>query len=77
MIFEILDDKGKAINRIIADPGFVEQKYPGKYRDVTPPPEPVIGVAKVKTLEEKVDELTTKMDAMKVVVDKIDGKVTP
>jgi len=40
MIYEILDDKGKVINRIVADLDFVEKHYPGHYRDVTPPPAP-------------------------------------
>lgn len=64
MIYEILNDKGDVINRIIAEPDFVEKKYKGLYRDVTPPPEPVIKVAPVKTLEEKVDELAAKIDAL-------------
>lgn len=40
MVFEILDDKGKVINTINADLAFVEEHYPGHYRDVTPPPTP-------------------------------------
>jgi hypothetical protein len=38
MIYEILDDKGKVINRINADLEFVTKNYPGKFKDVTPPP---------------------------------------
>ena len=64
-IFEILNDKSKVINRIIAEPDFVELHYKGLYRDVTPPPEPMLEVP-VKTLEEKVDELTAKVDALLV-----------
>jgi hypothetical protein len=64
MIYEILNKEGKVINRVIAGPDFVEKQYKGLYRDVTP--EPVIEEEKapVKTLEEKVDELTAKVDAL-------------
>lgn len=62
-IFEILNDKSKVINRIIAEPDFVELHYKGLYRDVTPPPEPMLEVP-VKTLEEKVDKLMAKVDAV-------------
>ena len=64
MIYEILDDKGAVVNRIIADLDFVEAKYKGLYRDVTPPPVAVEVVAPVKTIEEKVDELSAKIDAL-------------
>ena len=64
-IFEIMDDNGKVINSIIAEPDFVESHYKGLYRDVTPPPEPMLEVP-VKTLEEKVDELMAKVDAVLV-----------
>ena len=45
MIYEILDDAGEVVNRIIADEDFVEQQYPGRYRLVGPetaPYEPAI-----------------------------------
>lgn len=58
MIYEILNEKGQVINRIIAEPAFVERKYKGLYRDVTPPPEKTAEAVPVKTLDEKVDELT-------------------
>lgn len=32
MKYEILDDHGSVVNRIIADPDFVEQHYAGKYK---------------------------------------------
>ena len=64
-IFEIMDDNGKVINSIIAEPDFVELHYKGLYRDVTPPSEPMLEVP-VKTFEEKVDELTAKVDALLV-----------
>ena len=64
-IFEILNDKSKVINRIIAEPDFVESHYKGLYQDITPPPEPMSEVP-VKTLEEKVDELMAKVDAVLV-----------
>ena len=64
-IFEILNDKSKVINRIVAEPDFVELHYKGLYQDATPPPEPMLEVP-VKTLEEKVDELTAKVDAVLV-----------
>jgi hypothetical protein len=40
MIYEIFDNTGAVINRIAADPDFVEANYPGHYQDVTPPPPP-------------------------------------
>ena len=64
MIYEILDDKGAVVNRIIAEPDFVEKEYKGLYRDVTPPPGSSIEVVPVKTIEEKVDELSAKIDAL-------------
>lgn len=67
-IFEILDDKGKVLNRIIAEPAFVEAEYPGKYRDVTPPPVAPAVTVPVKTLEQKVDELSAKIDALTVAM---------
>lgn len=36
MIYEILDDTGAVINRIVADEAFVQSEYPGKYRLVGP-----------------------------------------
>jgi hypothetical protein len=38
MRYEILDDDGNVINTIVADESFVEQMYPGHYREL---PEPV------------------------------------
>ena len=35
--YEILNDSGDVINTIIADASFVEQAYPGHYREVVPP----------------------------------------
>lgn len=34
MIYEILDDNGNVINTINADEAFVEENYPGHYREV-------------------------------------------
>jgi len=45
MRYEILDDEGKVINTIVADPSFVEANYPGKYRLVVDPNEDAILVA--------------------------------
>ena len=47
MIYEILNDAGEVINTIVADQIFVEENYPGHYREigpdpVPPPPPPVI-----------------------------------
>jgi hypothetical protein len=42
MIYEILDDAGAVINRIIADEAFVEANYPGHYRLVGPEPVPYV-----------------------------------
>ena len=63
-IFEIMDDNGKAINSIIAEPDFVESHYKGLYQDITPEPKLLPAAAPVKTLEEKVDELIVKVDAL-------------
>lgn len=40
MIYEILNDAGEVINRILAEEDFVEKKYPGHYRLVGPEPPP-------------------------------------
>ena len=63
-IFEIMDDNGKVINSIIAEPDFVESHYKGLYQDITPEPKLLPTAAPVKTLEEKVDELIVKVDAL-------------
>lgn len=42
MIYEILDDAGNVINRIIADEAFVEANHPGHYRLVGPEPMPYV-----------------------------------
>jgi len=46
MIYEILNDAGEVINTIVADKVFVEENYPGHYREVgpepTPPPPPPV-----------------------------------
>ena len=42
MIYEIFDNTGAVINRISADPDFVEANYPGHYLDVTPPTPPPV-----------------------------------
>lgn len=38
MRYDILDGNGNVINTIIATPEFVEQNYPGHYREVIEPP---------------------------------------
>ena len=38
MIFEILDDTGAVVNTIVADLAFVQENYPGRYREVPQPP---------------------------------------
>ena len=38
MIYEILDDTGAVVNTIVADLAFVEENYPGRYREVPQPP---------------------------------------
>jgi hypothetical protein len=40
MIYEILDDTNTVINTIVAELSFVEENYPGHFRDVTPPAPP-------------------------------------
>lgn len=34
MKYEILNDAGEVVNTIVADQSFVDQHYPGKYREV-------------------------------------------
>jgi hypothetical protein len=34
MKYEILNDAGEVVNTIVADQAFVDEHYPGKYRDV-------------------------------------------
>ena len=36
-IYEILDDAGTVINTIVADLAFVQEAYPGHYREELPP----------------------------------------
>lgn len=42
MKYEILDDAGNVTNTIIATLEFVEQNYPGHYREVVEPPPPPV-----------------------------------
>lgn len=43
MRYEILDENGEVINRIVADLDFVETHYPNRYREIPEPePTPVI-----------------------------------
>lgn len=45
MNFEILDDKGAVINRIVADQAFVDKVHPGKHRALPEPaPDPKIAI---------------------------------
>jgi len=46
-MYEILNDEGTVINRIVADEAFVQAHYPGHYRLV---PEPPVVVPKRKIL---------------------------
>ena len=48
MIYEILDDQGNVINTIVADKEFVDQEYPGRYRQIADPvPFPTWVITKV------------------------------
>lgn len=51
MRYEILNDAGEVVNTIIADQLFVDENYPGQYREVAEPPAPE--PEPVKTDEEK------------------------
>ena len=68
MIYEILDKEGKVVNRIIAEPDFVEKHYKGMYKDITPAPVVEEEKTPVKTLEEKVDELIATVSALSAAV---------
>jgi hypothetical protein len=41
MKYEILNESGEVINTIVADAAFVEAVYPGQYREVVEPAEPI------------------------------------
>lgn len=49
MIYEILNDAGEVVNKIIADASFVDKKYPGRYRLVGPEPVPYVPPVVTKT----------------------------
>lgn len=51
MRYEILNDAGEVVNTIIADAKYMEESYPGQYREVPEPPAPE--PEPVKTEEEK------------------------
>jgi len=75
MIYEILDDKGDVVNRIIAEQAFVDEKYPGMYRDVTPAPElaaPVeLAIDPLKAINDKLDQVIADISKMQTDVSKI------
>lgn len=54
MAYEILDDQGNVINRIVADPAFVEEHFPGQHRAITPPEPPPVIPDKVLRLQAKI-----------------------
>ena len=60
MIYEILNDAGEVINTIVADKVFVEENYPGHYREVGPEPTPPVDEPPPppKTEEEKIADAT-------------------
>jgi len=41
MYYEILDEEGNIINRIVADKKFVDKKYPNRYREIFQQPAPL------------------------------------
>ena len=50
MIYEIVNNAGEVINTIVADKIFVEENYPGHYREIGPdpvPPQPPPVITKV------------------------------
>jgi hypothetical protein len=52
MIYEILDDSGEVVNRIVADQVFVDANYPNRYREVPEPDAPELLLE--KTEEQKI-----------------------
>lgn len=48
--YEILDDDGNVINVIIASPEFVEEYYPGHYREIPSNRAPIIVITKFEFL---------------------------
>jgi hypothetical protein len=59
-VYEILDNEGKVINTINASIDFVEENYPGHYREVGPEPTPPVDEPPPppKTEEEKIADAT-------------------
>ena len=58
MRYDILDDKGKIINTIVAEPSFVEAKYPGKYREIEEAPVVApISIDPLAEIKEKIDRI--------------------
>ncbi len=41
MPYEILDENGDVVNTIVADLAFVEEHFPGKFRELVVPPTPL------------------------------------
>ena len=42
MPYEILDENGDVVNTIVADSAFVEEHFPGKFRELVVPPTPPV-----------------------------------
>lgn len=67
MRYEILDDEGNVINTIVADLNFVEEQYPGHYREVEEPPVRQVYFSKLEFLNKFSDEeLAGVLDAAKI-----------
>ena len=56
MRYEILDTEGNVVNTIVADQQFVDDNYPGHYREIPEPPSPELPPE--KTEEQKIADAT-------------------
>jgi hypothetical protein len=66
MKYEILDNNGSVVNIIVADEKFVQESYPGHYREVSEPPIPEPEPS--KTEEEKLADAAAALVA-KLIAD--------
>ena len=63
--FEILDEKGDVINRIVASDEFVEKHHPGKFKEIT---EPEVEVEQQITAEDKINRILVDIAEIKAKI---------
>jgi len=72
MIYEILDEKGMVVNRVVADSGFMEKNYPGRYRVVVE-----AAMAEAAPAPDPFEGLLAKVEEVKKIVVEINDKIKP